>query len=72
MLYSAAVGHASFHLILLLLARFVCVNCFLNTNLFSFLLPECRLLVLLCCLIYVVCFAALRCVDGGICIISYY
>jgi hypothetical protein len=35
----AVVGHASFHLILLLLARFVCVSCFLYTNFSSFLLP---------------------------------
>jgi hypothetical protein len=53
----AAVSHASFRLILLLLARFVCVNCFLSTNLSSFLFPGCRML-LLCCLIYVVYTAA--------------
>jgi hypothetical protein len=40
------------------LARFVCVNCSLSTNLSSFLLPRCRLLLLLCCRLYVVCFAA--------------
>jgi Ca2+/Na+ antiporter len=50
----AVVDHASFRLILLLLARFVCVNCFLSMNLSSFLLPGCRLLLLLCCLVYVV------------------
>jgi hypothetical protein len=35
----AVVGHASFRLILLLLARFVCVNCFLSSTLSSSLLP---------------------------------
>jgi hypothetical protein len=54
----ALADHASFRLILLLLARFVCVNCFLSTNLSSFLLPGRRLLLLLCCLVYLVCFAA--------------
>jgi hypothetical protein len=55
----AAVDHASFRLILLLLARFVSVNSSLSTNLSSFLLPGCRLLLLLCNLIYVV-YAPLR------------
>jgi hypothetical protein len=54
----AVVGHTSFRLILLLLARFVCVNCFLSTTLSSSLLPGCRLLLLLCFLVYVKCFAA--------------
>jgi hypothetical protein len=47
---------------------FFCYYCFLSTNLSSFYLPGCRLLLLLCCLVYVVCFSA--CVDGGIWIIS--
>jgi hypothetical protein len=53
----AVVDQSSFCLILLLLARCVRVNRFLSTNLSPYLLPGCRLL-LLCCLIYVVCFAA--------------
>jgi hypothetical protein len=47
----AAVDHACFRLIILLLARYIRVNCFLSTNLSSFLLPACQLLVLLCCLV---------------------
>jgi hypothetical protein len=54
----AVVGYASFRLILLSLPRFVCVNCLFSTNLSSCLLPGCRLLLLLCCLVYVVCSAA--------------
>jgi hypothetical protein len=58
-LVSVAVADlASFRLVLLLLDGFVCVHSFLSTNLSSFLLPGCRLLLLLCCLVYVVCFAA--------------
>jgi hypothetical protein len=54
----AVAGHAYFRLILLLLVRIVCGNCFLSTNLSSFLFPGCQLLLLLSCLIYVVCSAA--------------
>jgi hypothetical protein len=46
----AVVDQVSFRLILLLLATFICVNSFLSTNLSSFLLPGCRLLML-CCLV---------------------
>jgi hypothetical protein len=50
-----AVDHASLRLNLLLFGRFVCVLCFLSTNLSSSLVSGCRLLLLFCCLIYVVC-----------------
>jgi hypothetical protein len=59
-------GHSSYRLILLLLVRFVCVNCFLSTNLSFFLLPGFQLLLLLCCLLYVVCSAAWSLLLGSV------
>jgi hypothetical protein len=47
----AVVDHVSFRLIVLLLVKFLCVNYFLSTNLSSFLLLGCRLLLFLCCLV---------------------
>jgi hypothetical protein len=39
----AVIDHASSRLILLLLVRFVCVNCSLGPNLSPFLFSECQL-----------------------------
>jgi hypothetical protein len=47
----AVADHASSRMILRSLVRLICVNCFLSTNLSSFLLPGCRLLLLLYCLV---------------------
>jgi hypothetical protein len=50
-LVSVVVDHASFRLILVLLTKFICVNSFLGTNLSSFSLPGCRLLLMFCCVV---------------------